>query len=76
MNDPPLVLADEPTGNLDTETSEQVFALLRERNVERETTFLIVTHNPSIARRCERVIELVDGAVVYEGPPAGMRASG
>ena len=76
MNDPPLVLADEPTGNLDTETSEQVFDLLRERNVERETTFLIVTHNPSIARRCERVIELVDGAVVYEGPPAGMRASG
>jgi lipoprotein-releasing system ATP-binding protein len=76
MNDPPLVLADEPTGNLDTETSEQVFDLLRARNAERATTFLIVTHNPSIARRCERVIELVDGAVVYEGPPAGMRASG
>ena len=76
MNDPPLVLADEPTGNLDTETSEQVFDLLRARNAERATTFLIVTHNPSIAGRCERVIELVDGAVVYEGPPAGMRASG
>ena len=73
MNDPPLVLADEPTGNLDTETSDQVFALLRERNVERHTAFLIVTHSPALARRCDRVIELVDGSVVYEGPPSGMK---
>jgi lipoprotein-releasing system ATP-binding protein len=73
INDPPLVLADEPTGNLDTETSDQVFALLRERNVERETAFLIVTHNPALARRCDRVVELVDGRVVYEGPPSGMK---
>ncbi len=73
VNDPPLVLADEPTGNLDTETSDQVFALLRKRNVERATAFLIVTHNPALARRCDRVIELVDGAVVYEGPPPGMK---
>lgn len=74
MNDPPLVLADEPTGNLDTETSDQVFALLRKRNLERETSFLIVTHNPALARRCDRVIELVDGAIVYEGPPPGLEA--
>jgi len=74
INDPPLVLADEPTGNLDTETSDQVFALLRQRNVERETAFLIVTHNPALARRCDRVVELVDGRVVYEGLPSGMKS--
>jgi len=74
MNDPPLVLADEPTGNLDTETSNQVFDLLRRRNIERNTAFLIVTHDLALARRCERVIELVDGAVVYEGPPSGLKA--
>jgi len=73
MNDPPLVLADEPTGNLDTETSDQVFDLLRERNAASSTAFVIVTHDWDLARRCERVIELVDGAVVYEGPPAGLR---
>ena len=60
---PPLVLADEPTGNLDTETSARVFALLREINRDEGTAFLIVTHDPSIAARCERVIELVDGCV-------------
>ncbi len=69
MNDPPLVLADEPTGNLDTETSDQVFELLRRRNLESSTAFLIVTHDSNLARRCERVIELVDGVVVYDGLP-------
>lgn len=73
MNGPPLVLADEPTGNLDTKTSDQVFDLLRQQNAESSTAFLIVTHDWDLARRCERVIELVDGAVVYEGPPAGLR---
>ena len=73
MNDPPLVLADEPTGNLDTETSDQVFDLLQERNADSSTAFLIVTHDWDLARRCQRVVELVDGAVVYEGPPAGLR---
>jgi lipoprotein-releasing system ATP-binding protein len=69
MNDPPLVLADEPTGNLDMETSDQVMELLLRRNSESSTAFLIVTHDPDLARRCERVIELVDGAVVRDGPP-------
>ena len=73
MNDPPLVLADEPTGNLDTETSDQVFDLLRQRNADSSTAILIVTHDWDLARRCARVIELVDGTVVYEGPPAGLR---
>ncbi len=60
---PALVLADEPTGNLDTESGDQVFALLREFNREQGTAFLIVTHDPRLAERCDRVIELVDGRI-------------
>lgn len=60
---PALVLADEPTGNLDTESSNEVFALLQRFNRELGTTFLVVTHDSRIAARCERVIELVDGRV-------------
>ena len=60
---PPLVLADEPTGNLDTESGDQVFDLLRRFNREDGTAFLIVTHDPRIAGRCDRVIDLVDGRV-------------
>lgn len=59
--DPPLVLADEPTGNLDTASSEEVFALLRRFNRERGTTFIIVTHDERIAARCDSVIRIVDG---------------
>ena len=60
---PPLVLADEPTGNLDTASSAEVFALMRRFNRELGTTFLVVTHDRSIADRCDRVVELVDGRV-------------
>ena len=60
---PALVLADEPTGNLDSETGDQVFRLLRRINETRGMAFLIVTHDPRIARRCERIIHLVDGRV-------------
>jgi len=67
---PPLVLADEPTGNLDTGTADDIFALLRRFNTESGTTFLIVTHDPRLARRCDRVISLVDGRVAGDGPPA------
>ncbi len=63
MSEPALVLADEPTGNLDTQTTDEIFALLREVNQERGTAFLIVTHNLELARRCERTIEVVDGRV-------------
>ena len=62
-NNPPLVLADEPTGNLDTQTADEVFALLRRFNEERGTTFLVVTHDPRLAQRCDRIIDLVDGRI-------------
>ncbi|MFZ4757180.1 MAG: ABC transporter ATP-binding protein [Burkholderiaceae bacterium] len=61
MHDPPLVLADEPTGNLDTASSQAVFDLMRRFNRESGTAFLIVTHDPRIADKCDRVIEMIDG---------------
>ncbi len=60
---PPLVLADEPTGNLDTQSSAEVFALMRRFNRELSTTFLVVTHDPRIAEQCDRVLEIVDGRI-------------
>ena len=63
---PALVLADEPTGNLDSKSAEGVFALMREVNRKSGTSFLIVTHSMEIARGCDRIIELVDGQIVQE----------
>jgi lipoprotein-releasing system ATP-binding protein len=65
---PALVLADEPTGNLDTRSADAVFKMLREINETSGTTFLIVTHDPRLARRCDRIIELVDGRIVSDRP--------
>ena len=58
---PPLVLADEPTGNLDSHTADEVFALMRSFNREHGTAFLIVTHDPRLAERCDRHIEMLEG---------------
>jgi lipoprotein-releasing system ATP-binding protein len=60
---PALLLADEPTGNLDTRSADAVFDLLRSVNREHGTAVLFVTHNPALAARCDRVIEVVDGLV-------------
>ncbi len=61
---PRLILADEPTGNLDTVSADEVFGLLREFNQDHGSACLIVTHDPRLAARCDRAIELVDGCVV------------
>lgn len=66
--DPALVLADEPTGNLDTKSADGVFDMLRDVNQTSGTTFLIVTHDPRLAQRCDRIIELVDGHIVADRP--------
>ena len=58
LTDPILFLADEPTGNLDLETSEKVFDLMRECHLKRGLTSVIVTHNPDLAARCDRVFEM------------------
>ena len=63
---PALVLADEPTGNLDTQSADSVFRLLRQVNRDSATSFLIVTHDPRLAQRCDRIIELVDGRIASD----------
>jgi lipoprotein-releasing system ATP-binding protein len=60
---PDLVLADEPTGNLDTKSANGVFELMRDVNRSSGTSFLLVTHNLELAQRCDRIIEVVDGQI-------------
>ena len=69
---PVLVLADEPTGNLDTKAADGVFDLMRSVNETTHTTFLIVTHDPRLAQRCDRILELVDGRIVSDRPNANV----
>jgi len=72
--DPPLILADEPTGNLDTQTSEDIMRSLQQLNAERGITILLVTHEPDIAAYSKRLVRLKDGHVLYDGPAAeGLR---
>ena len=61
---PALLLADEPTGNLDTKSADVVFELLRRVSKEQGTSVLFVTHNPELAERCDKTIQVVDGQVV------------
>jgi lipoprotein-releasing system ATP-binding protein len=60
---PDLVLADEPTGNLDTKSAHGVFELMRDVNRKSGASFLLVTHNMDLARRCDRILEVVDGRI-------------
>jgi lipoprotein-releasing system ATP-binding protein len=64
--DPPILLADEPTGNLDTQSADQIFELLRVVREERQMALLVVTHDPRLAARSDRIIELVDGRIVRD----------
>jgi putative ABC transport system ATP-binding protein len=63
VNDPTIILGDEPTGDLDTATSAEIVATLRRINAETGTTFLLVTHNPEVAEACDRTIRMRDGVV-------------
>ena len=71
-NDPPVILADEPTGSLDSRSSEQVFAILRELVDAHGKTVVAVTHALNLAARMDRRVQLVDGAIVADA--AGTRA--
>jgi lipoprotein-releasing system ATP-binding protein len=70
-NKPSIILADEPTGNLDTASTHAVFDLMRRINRDEGTTFLMVTHNMDLARRCDRIIEVVDGRITPPKTLAG-----
>ena len=72
--DPPLLLADEPTGNLDTQTSDDIMNSFRELNKERGITIVLVTHEADVAAYSRRLVRLKDGRVLYDGPaPEGLR---
>ena len=66
VNDPAIIMADEPTGNLDSKTSEEILAVLKQLNAEGRT-IIIVTHEPDIARHAKRQIYMKDGVVAGEG---------
>ncbi len=66
VNDPAIVWADEPTGDLDSENASEIVALMRTLNVERGFTFLIVTHDISVGRKTDRIIRMLDGQIVEE----------
>lgn len=68
--DPPVLLADEPTGNLDTQTSIEIMMSFQHLNRERGITVLLVTHEPDIAAYSRRLIRMKDGSVLYDGPAA------
>jgi len=63
MNNPKIILADEPTGNLDSDTTETIYNLLRDINKKFGTTFVIITHDRRIAEKADRIIEITDGKV-------------
>ena len=65
-NKPAIVLADEPTGDLDSESGAEVINLMKQLNEELDTTFIVVTHDPSIARETERVLIMRDGRIAHE----------
>jgi len=66
VNEPAVILADEPTGELDSTTSDQLMGMLRDLNRERGLTIVIVTHDPTIAERTDRIVRLSDGRVVAD----------
>jgi putative ABC transport system ATP-binding protein len=66
VNDPAIVWADEPTGDLDSENAEEIVALMRSLNRERGLTFLIVTHDIAVGRATDRIVRMVDGQIVDE----------
>ena len=69
-NDPSVILADEPTGNLDSENARLILELLTKLHAERRMTLVLVTHDMTVARRASRALQMKDGMIVFDGDPA------
>ena len=66
MNNPKIILADEPTGNLDSESSKTIYNIMRDINKKFNTTFIIITHDDRIAQKADRIIEIKDGRIIQD----------
>jgi putative ABC transport system ATP-binding protein len=64
--DPPIILADEPTGNLDSHSGKEVMSILTNLHTEKNITLVMITHDPNIARYCQRIVHIQDGQIVNE----------
>jgi putative ABC transport system ATP-binding protein len=64
--DPPIILADEPTGNLDSHSSKEIMNILTELHKQRNITLIMITHDPNIAKYCQRIIHIEDGQIINE----------
>jgi putative ABC transport system ATP-binding protein len=64
--DPPIILADEPTGNLDSHSSKEIMAILSKLHAEHRITLVMITHDPNIARYCQVIIHIEDGQIIRE----------
>ena len=69
VNDPAIVWADEPTGDLDSESAEEIVALMRRLNLEHGLTLLIVTHDIAVGRKTDRIVRMLDGRIVEQHRP-------
>ena len=69
VNSPPVLLADEPTGNLDTTTTEEVLGVIDQLNREQGLTIILVTHEIDVAQHAKRLVRLKDGRIVFDGAP-------
>ncbi len=76
VNDPTILLADEPTGNLDTKTGEEIIGLFQKLHTEKGQTVVYVTHDSFIARHTQRIIRLVDGKIISDEPVANPLVAG
>jgi ABC-type lipoprotein export system ATPase subunit len=66
VKDPPLILADEPTGNLDSHTGEEIMSILTNLHNEQNNTLVMITHEADIAHYCQRIVHLKDGQIIGE----------